>query len=460
MVNIDGLSFGYGRGALIQGARARAYARQHLRPARRQRRRQVDAAEAHVGVAVRHVGHGSLARPRSGRAPAELPARRVRAARGRAGAEHARPATIVRTRAPFYPRFDHALFDRYLREFELPQDGNLAALSHGQQKKFLLAFGFASQAKLVLLDEPTNGLDIPSKSLLRRVVAEALTADRLFVISTHQVRDLGTLMDPIVILHQGRVLLNRTLAEIGARVHMTQQSSPPAAGRAGSVVQRAGGRRVLVGVARRRRRAARSRGAVQRDRREAGSRRSRCSQPREVPRERPALVAALAVDAAQRRAARLPLVARRSRARRSAGRAAWFRSPARADGIVGTALSTASFFIAALFAWGTIATSVCVQPICTAAATNTAFLLLPASALEKTVSRLLLDTVGFIVCLLVLTTVLSWVLEGHQYAACSACGASSSRRSIASPWLMLPHFLVAQGAVLPRAPRGFARSSS
>jgi ABC-2 type transport system ATP-binding protein len=111
----------------------------------------------------------------------------------------------------------------------LPSAGNLAALSHGQQKKFLLAFGLASQARLVLLDEPTNGLDIPSKSVLRRVITEALTPDRLFVISTHQVRDLGPLMDPIVILNKGRVLLNRTLGEIGAQLHMTQQSSPPAA---------------------------------------------------------------------------------------------------------------------------------------------------------------------------------------------------------------------------------------
>jgi ABC-2 type transport system ATP-binding protein len=139
-------------------------------------------------------------------------------------------AEFVRARAPFYPCFEHALFERYLREFEIPFTGNLAALSHGQQKKFLLAFGLASQAKLVLLDEPTNGLDIPSKSLLRRVITEALTPERLFVISTHQVRDLGTLMDPLVILHQGRVLLNRTLAEIGAKVHMTQQTSPPASG--------------------------------------------------------------------------------------------------------------------------------------------------------------------------------------------------------------------------------------
>ena len=135
----------------------------------------------------------------------------------------------LRARAPFYPRFEHALFERYLRELELPDGGNLATLSHGQQKKFLLAFGLATHAKLVLLDEPTNGLDIPSKAVLRRVIAEAVSPDRVFVISTHQVRDLGALMDPIVILHQGRVLLKSTLGEIAARLHMTQQPSPPAA---------------------------------------------------------------------------------------------------------------------------------------------------------------------------------------------------------------------------------------
>jgi ABC-2 type transport system ATP-binding protein len=71
--------------------------------------------------------------------------------------------------------------------------------------------------------------------LFRRVIAEALTDDRAFVISTHQVRDLGNLMDPLVLLHQGRVLLNRTLAEIGARIRMTHSVSPPAAGAAGLV---------------------------------------------------------------------------------------------------------------------------------------------------------------------------------------------------------------------------------
>ncbi|HEX5048341.1 MAG TPA: ABC transporter ATP-binding protein [Gammaproteobacteria bacterium] len=139
----------------------------------------------------------------------------------------------VAGRAPFYPAFDHARLERYLRDFDLPANPRLAALSHGQKKKFLLAFGLASNAPLVVLDEPTNGLDIPSKTLFRRIVAEALTDRRLFVISTHQVRDVGALIDPIVILHGGRVVLNRTLGEITDKVRMTHSGSPPAPGAAG-----------------------------------------------------------------------------------------------------------------------------------------------------------------------------------------------------------------------------------
>jgi ABC-2 type transport system ATP-binding protein len=135
----------------------------------------------------------------------------------------------VAARGAFYPRFDMDLFARYARTFELPEDEALGALSYGQQKKFLLAFGLATHARLVLLDEPTNGLDIPSKSTFRRAVAEALTDDRVFVLSTHQVRDLGALIDPIVILHEGHVLLNRTLAEIGQSLRMTHTVSPPPA---------------------------------------------------------------------------------------------------------------------------------------------------------------------------------------------------------------------------------------
>jgi ABC-2 type transport system ATP-binding protein len=139
----------------------------------------------------------------------------------------------VRARAPFYSDFDHAQLERHLSEFELPQGELLTSLSHGQQRKFLLSFGLACQAALVLLDEPTNGLDISSKGLFRRAVAEAATERRVFVISTHQVRDVGVLIDPIVILHQGRVLFKRSLSEIGSRIRMMHSASPPERGAPG-----------------------------------------------------------------------------------------------------------------------------------------------------------------------------------------------------------------------------------
>jgi ABC-2 type transport system ATP-binding protein len=131
-------------------------------------------------------------------------------------------------RAPFYPRFDTDRFEAYARELELPRGRRLAALSYGQKKKFLLAFGLACQSTLLIMDEPTNGLDIPSKGLFRRLIADALTDERVFLISTHQVRDVASLIDPIVILHAGKVLLSRTLADIGDRIRMQQSATRPA----------------------------------------------------------------------------------------------------------------------------------------------------------------------------------------------------------------------------------------
>ena len=129
--------------------------------------------------------------------------------------------------APFYPRFDAERFSAYLEEFELDAQGNLARYSFGQRKKCLLAFGLAANCHLTLLDEPTNGLDIPSKSQFRRALASVLTEDRLFVIATHQVRDLESLIDPVVILDEGRVIFNRSLEEIAQRLRVGLLSAAP-----------------------------------------------------------------------------------------------------------------------------------------------------------------------------------------------------------------------------------------
>ena len=129
--------------------------------------------------------------------------------------------------APFYPNFSHEHFERYLREFDIPRNRRLTQLSYGQKKKFLLSFALASGSELLVLDEPTNGLDIPSKGLFRRLVAEALNENQIFIISTHQVRDVESLIDRLVILHQGKVLLNQGMADISARINMTHTPTRP-----------------------------------------------------------------------------------------------------------------------------------------------------------------------------------------------------------------------------------------
>ena len=125
---------------------------------------------------------------------------------------------FVNANAPFYPRFDPAQMRDYVGEFGLTDDQKLSELSYGQKKKILIGFGLATNTAVLLLDEPTNGLDIPSKSQFRRLVAGAVDDRRTVVISTHQVRDLETLIDPIVILNGQGVALNASVEEITTRL--------------------------------------------------------------------------------------------------------------------------------------------------------------------------------------------------------------------------------------------------
>jgi ABC-2 type transport system ATP-binding protein len=116
--------------------------------------------------------------------------------------------------AMFYPRFDIQLLENILSEFEIDKSKKLPELSFGQRKKFLIAFGISTQSGLLLLDEPTNGLDIPSKSQFRKIVASLDIESRCIVISTHQVRDLGTMIDHVLVLKDEKIVFNQSLEEI------------------------------------------------------------------------------------------------------------------------------------------------------------------------------------------------------------------------------------------------------
>ncbi len=133
----------------------------------------------------------------------------------------------VDIRAPFYSSFDNEHMERCLNEFDVPRGRKLNTLSHGQQKKFLLSFGLACKSKLLMLDEPTNGLDIPSKSIFRRLVAESFTDDQTFIISTHQIHDLQSLIDSIVVLHEGNILFNQAINDVSENLRMTVTMAKP-----------------------------------------------------------------------------------------------------------------------------------------------------------------------------------------------------------------------------------------
>ena len=114
---------------------------------------------------------------------------------------------------PFYPRFSQELLEKSLQNFEMTRDINLGQLSMGQKKKVYMSVAIASGTRYLLMDEPTNGLVILSKSQFRKAIIDSMTDDRTVIVSTHQVHDVERLLDHVCIIDRNRVLLNEPLVE-------------------------------------------------------------------------------------------------------------------------------------------------------------------------------------------------------------------------------------------------------
>lgn len=125
-----------------------------------------------------------------------------------------------------YPRFS---YDDLLRNLELfdinPEIKSLSSLSMGQKKKVLMSFAFATHTDLMLMDEPTNGLDIPGKSQFRRLVAREMSDNRTIVISTHQVRDIDNCIEHVVIIDHSKVLLDESVASITSKLQFVENAT-------------------------------------------------------------------------------------------------------------------------------------------------------------------------------------------------------------------------------------------
>ena len=145
-------------------------------------------------------------------------------------AVHMKAIDYARNYGKFWEKFDLEKFTEVMSVFENDIDIPMHKMSYGQLKKTFISFALACNTKYLLMDEPTNGLDIPSKAQFRKAVTRYTREDAVILISTHQVRDLENIIDPIIILDRQDVLLNASVAEVSEKLYFdyTRERNPDA----------------------------------------------------------------------------------------------------------------------------------------------------------------------------------------------------------------------------------------
>ena len=140
--------------------------------------------------------------------------------------DNSTPRKYVNELAPFYPNFAIGTFLHLMQEMGVEPEKNFKEMSFGQQKKSLIACALSLGTDYVLLDEPTNGLDIPSKADFRTLLSKRATEGTTIIISTHQVKDVENLIDPIIILTHDDVLLNATIDQVTRKLTFSYDTAP------------------------------------------------------------------------------------------------------------------------------------------------------------------------------------------------------------------------------------------
>lgn len=129
---------------------------------------------------------------------------------------------FININAAFYKNFDTNIFNQNIEAFNIPAHSKLSKMSFGQKKKVLIAFALAVNTDILFADEPTNGLDIPSKSIFRKLMVNAINNKRIFVISTHQVKDIDGIFDALVVLNNGKIIFNQSIENINQKICFKQ----------------------------------------------------------------------------------------------------------------------------------------------------------------------------------------------------------------------------------------------
>lgn len=131
-----------------------------------------------------------------------------------------KPEALMRRQGVFYPEFDAGLFRDHLSELQVPQDQRFSQMSLGQKKKATIAFALATRTPVLLMDEPTNGLDIESRMQFKRLMQRPEHADRIVLISTHQAHDLESIIRHIWFVDGGALRLSSDMQQLAEHLSM------------------------------------------------------------------------------------------------------------------------------------------------------------------------------------------------------------------------------------------------
>ena len=131
---------------------------------------------------------------------------------------------FARDHGQYWTNFSASKFSEVMRVFDTDQEQRMDQMSYGQLKKTFISFALACNTRYLFMDEPTNGLDIPSKAQFRKAVSKYTSDESTLLISTHQARDLEAIIDPIIILDRRDVLMNATLDEIAQKLYFDYSS--------------------------------------------------------------------------------------------------------------------------------------------------------------------------------------------------------------------------------------------
>ncbi len=125
--------------------------------------------------------------------------------------------------AGIYQKFDHDLFDRLYEVFDLPKRSPIRRFSKGMQKQAAFHLTLCTRPDVMILDEPVDGLDpVMRRQVWNLILSDVAARETTVLISSHNLRELEDICDHVGIMDHGRMLLERSLADMQGATHKLQ----------------------------------------------------------------------------------------------------------------------------------------------------------------------------------------------------------------------------------------------